>query len=192
MRQGDLEARERLVSGVYERLIHLSRKMLRNGSSVVQRWEQTEDLAHAAWFRIQRALEDEALVVQNDAHLFRLAARHLRFELIDLYRKHSGAQGFAANHLTTPAEGTPDVVNDGERFVANPTVDPAQLIAWVEFHEQVEALPEPFKAIVDLLWYQGLTQQEAAELLGVDVKTVKRRWREVKLRLADSLDSGLI
>lgn len=192
LRAGDPTAREDLVSEVYERLVRLSRKMLRSSSKAVQRWEQTEDLAHAAWFRIQRALQDTDLQLEDDAHFFRLAARHIRFELIDIFRKHTGAHGIAANHQTVSpgdADGPP---SDGERFSASETLDPQQLTAWGEFHEIVEKLPERDKEVIDLLWYQGLKQQEAADLIGVDVKTVKRRWRDVKIRLSDQLDSGLI
>lgn len=190
-RSGDESAREELISEVYERLIRLARKMLRSSSQAVQRWEQTEDLAHAAWFRIQRALQDPELKLEDDAHFFRLAARHLRFELIDIFRKHTGAHGIAANHQTATPQN--DVrPSDGERFHANPTVDPQQLAAWGEFHEIVEELPERQREVIDLLWYQGLKQQDAADLMGVDVKTVKRRWRDVKIQLSDKLDAGLI
>ncbi|MCA9134276.1 MAG: sigma-70 family RNA polymerase sigma factor [Planctomycetales bacterium] len=193
MRRGDSAAREILAARIYERLVHLARRMRQGSPLAVRRWEQTEDLAHAAWFRIQRVLENENLTIQDEVHLLRLAARHLRFELIDLYRKHSGAQGLAANHQTAAAHraGGP-IPNDGERFSANATADPKRIVAWGEFHRLVEALPEPQKAIVDLLWYQGLEQRAAAALLGVDVKTVKRRWRDVKVRLADNLDGSLI
>ncbi len=191
-RQGDTQARETLVEAVYERLVKLSRKMLRSGSTAVRRWEQTEDLAHAAWFRIQRALEDESVQFQDDAHFFRLAARQIRFELIDLYRKHSGAHGLAANHQTSAVSSAADLQADGERFAANLTSDPGRLAAWGEFHQLVEQMPDPQKAVMDLLWYQGLRQQEAAELLKVDVKTVKRRWREVKIQLSEQLDDSLV
>ena len=191
LRHGDDSAREDLISEVYERLIRLARKMLRSSSQAVQRWEQTEDLAHAAWFRIQRALQDPELELEDDAHFFRLAARHLRFELIDIFRKHTGAHGLAANHQTAKPLGDASP-SDGERFQANQTVDPQQLAAWGEFHEIVEELPDRQREVIDLLWYQGLKQQEAAELMGVDVKTVKRRWRDVKIQLSDKLDAGLI
>ncbi len=193
MRRGELEAAEVLVSSVYERLVCLSRKMLRSSSAVVQRWEQTEDLAHASWIRIQRALQDDTLKLQDDMHFFRLAAKHIRFELIDMYRKHSGANGLAANYQSARlASNDSQQLNDGERFSANITGEPSRLAAWGEFHRLVEELPEQEKTIVDLLWYQGLTQQAAAKLLGVDVKTVKRRWRDIKINLADKLDGGLI
>lgn len=194
-RQGDQSARDGLAAAVYERLVRLSRKMLRDGSTAVQRWEQTEDLAHAAWFRIQRALEDPSVDVSDHVHFFRLAARHIRFELIDAYRRHTGANGIAANHHTTPAmdsSGEGQAADDGERFAANLTSDPKRLAAWGEFHVLVEALPDKEKEIVDLLWYQGLKQQDAAELLGVDVKTIKRRWRDVKIRLSEQLEPDLI
>ena len=194
-RAGDLSAREGLAAAVYERLVRLSRKMLRDGSDAVGRWEQTEDLAHAAWFRIQRALEDPSVAVNDHVHFFRLAARHVRFELIDLYRRHTGANGIAANHATTPSgkAGSDSAVNDdGERFSANLTSDPKRLAAWGEFHILVDSLPEKEKEIVDLLWYQGLKQQDAADLLGVDVKTIKRRWRDVKLILSEQLEPDLI
>jgi RNA polymerase sigma factor (sigma-70 family) len=192
-RDGDTLAGEALVTAVYDRLLKLSRKMLRSGSRAVQRWEQTEDLAHAAWFRIQRALENDAVQVHDDAHFFRLAARHVRFELIDLYRKHSGAHGLDANHHTVPRSAEHgQAIADEERFAANRSGEPRRLAAWAEFHQLVEQLPDKEREVVDLLWYQGLKQEEAAELLGVDVKTVKRRWREVKLKLSELLDPGLI
>ena len=193
MRQGDPDAREQIVASIYERLIKLSRKMIRGGSRSIRRWEQTEDLAHAAWFRIQRALEDPNLTLENDSHLFRLAARHMRFELIDIYRKHQGAQGIAANHQTVARDGMgADVVPEHERYSANQTNDPQRIAAWGEFHQLVEDLPDREKEVVDLLWYQGLKQQDAADLVGVDVKTIKRRWRDVKLRLSEQLDGSLV
>lgn len=191
-RAGNDESKEQLVAAVYERLIKLSRRMLRSSSAVVQRWEQTEDLAHSAWFRIQRVLDDESVEVQDDAHFFRLAARHIRFELIDLYRKLSGAHGIAANHQTSPREGHEAAAGDGERFRANQTADPKRLADWAEFHRVVEGLPDKEKAVVDLLWYQGLKQQAAADLLHVDVKTVKRRWRNAKLELSEKLDGRMV
>lgn len=192
-RAGNEAAREQLVASVYERLIKLSRRMLRGSSAMVQRWEETGDLAHAAWFRIQRALEDEKLEVKDNSHFFRLAARNIRFELIDIYRKLNGAQGIGANHHTVRSKGEQaEESSDGERFAANHTMDPQRMNSWIEFHRVVDDLPEKERTIVDLLWYQGLKQQDAADLLEVDVKTIKRRWRSAKLELADKLNDDMV
>jgi RNA polymerase sigma-70 factor (ECF subfamily) len=39
----------------------------------------------------------------------------------------------------------------------------------------------------DLLFYQGLSQEESAAVLGVSVRTLKRRWREARLDLAEAM-----
>jgi DNA-directed RNA polymerase specialized sigma24 family protein len=38
--------------------------------------------------------------------------------------------------------------------------------------------------VVDLLFFNDLTQLEAAGLLGIDESTVKRRWARARVRLA--------
>jgi RNA polymerase sigma-70 factor (ECF subfamily) len=55
---------------------------------------------------------------------------------------------------------------------------------------QVGALPEEGRAAFDLLWFQGLTQAEAAVVLGVAEVTVRRRWLAARLRLQDLLRDG--
>ena len=38
---------------------------------------------------------------------------------------------------------------------------------------------------MDLLWYQELTQDQAADVLGISKSTLKRRWMATRLKLAD-------
>ena len=64
------------------------------------------------------------------------------------------------------------------------TNDPGKLDFWKRFHEAVREFPEGEREVVELLWYQELTQEEAAEILGIDKSTVKRRWRSVRLKLS--------
>ena len=47
------------------------------------------------------------------------------------------------------------------------------------------------REVFDLLWYHGLTQDEAAALIGVSVRTVKSRWRSARLRIAEALGGEL-
>ena len=42
-------------------------------------------------------------------------------------------------------------------------------------------LPDAEREVFDLLWYEGLTQVEAANVLGVTERTIKNRWRNAKL-----------
>jgi RNA polymerase sigma-70 factor (ECF subfamily) len=53
--------------------------------------------------------------------------------------------------------------------------------------EAIERLPDEEREVFDLLRIQGLTQPEAAELLGVSVRTVQRRLGSSILMLSDVL-----
>jgi DNA-directed RNA polymerase specialized sigma24 family protein len=64
--------------------------------------------------------------------------------------------------------------------------------AWTRFHEQVGTLPEEEKEVVALLWYGGVSQPEAASVLGVSLATLKRRWQAARLRLSELLDDCVV
>jgi RNA polymerase sigma-70 factor (ECF subfamily) len=52
-------------------------------------------------------------------------------------------------------------------------------------------MPEAEREVFDLLWYQGMTQEEAADLLGLSLSTVRRRWQAARLRLYEALGGEL-
>jgi RNA polymerase sigma-70 factor (ECF subfamily) len=124
---------------------------------------------------------------------FRLAALQIRRELHDLAKHYYGPRGIGANHVTAAGESPYD--NESADAMARQPhgteEDPANLAAWTEFHDQVERLPEEERDVVDLLWYQELSQTEAATLLGVSDRTVKRRWATARLRLHKILEGTL-
>jgi RNA polymerase sigma-70 factor (ECF subfamily) len=57
------------------------------------------------------------------------------------------------------------------------------LAQWTELHQQINAMPDEERELVDLLFYQGLTQAEAAEVLNVSVRTIQRRWHALLCKL---------
>lgn len=61
------------------------------------------------------------------------------------------------------------------------TDDPAALAEWTAFHEAVDALSPPHQELFHLLHYVGLTQAEAAELLGQPLRTLKTHWQQAKI-----------
>jgi len=77
------------------------------------------------------------------------------------------------------------------REAAHSTWGPDRLAAWADFHEQAGALPGEEQEVFDLVWYQGLTHAQAAELLGVATKTVQRRWHAACVRLSEALGGEL-
>jgi RNA polymerase sigma-70 factor (ECF subfamily) len=170
-----------------ERLRRLARKMLR-GYPELRGWEQTDDVLQNAAMRLSRTLKQ----IRPDSvrSFINLAAVAIRRELIDLTRHYYGPAGPGRYHVN-PAR------SDGSGSPVSPlepgtdTDDPARLAAWTEFHDQVEALPDEEKEVFDLLWYQGLSQGEAAALLGVTERVVKYRWRSARLTLHQRLGGRL-
>jgi RNA polymerase sigma-70 factor (ECF subfamily) len=181
LRAGDDSARAELLSCARQNLERLTRKMLR-GWERVHRWEQTPDVMQNALVRLYRALEE--CRPASAVEFFRLAATSIRRELQDLARHYYGPQGDGANHAT------PNWRTHGAGADEAPTwdfgavdEDPADLAVWTEFHAGVARLPDEERAAFDLLWYQELSQAEAAELLGISERTLKRRWAAARLRL---------
>jgi RNA polymerase sigma-70 factor (ECF subfamily) len=180
MNAGDPAVRDELIRRAYDRLRRLTRKMLQDFSRV-RRWEDTDDVLHESLLRLLGALKDVPL--ESPQQFFRLAATQVRRELLDLTRHYFGPQGPGANHASDAAGRDSDEgPRPGYERISS-TFEPSQLLAWTEFHRQVEGLPEEERAAFDLCWYQGLTQAEAALLLNVSEATVKRRWLAARARL---------
>jgi RNA polymerase sigma-70 factor (ECF subfamily) len=184
LRAGDVSARDELLRIACDRLGRLARKMLR-GYPGVGRWEQTDDVLQNAAIRLYRALEE--IQPASVRSFINLAAVQLRRELIDLARHYDGPEGPGRHHASRDGSAVPA----GPADAADDTSDPARLAAWTEFHEQVAALPDAEREVFDLLWYQGLSQAEAAALLGVTERVVKYRWRLARLRLHERLGGRL-
>ncbi len=178
LRAGDQAARDPLLQLACQRLGWLARKMLRDFPGVA-RWEGTDDVLQNATLRLHRALK--SVTPESSRSFFNLAAVQIRRELIDLSRHYYGPQGVGANHESLGrSDSLRGPVLDGP---AHETNEPARLAGWTEFHSHVEALPDEQREVFNLLWYQGLTQLEAAELIGVSERVVKWRWRAARLAL---------
>jgi RNA polymerase sigma-70 factor (ECF subfamily) len=117
----------------------------------------------------------------------------MRRELIDLARHYGGPEGPGAHHSTQARRnGAGNVGSNPPAYEpSDVTHDPERLAAWTEFHRQVEALDDEDREVFDLLWYQGLTQAEAATLLGVSERTISRRWLAARLSLHRALGGHL-
>jgi RNA polymerase sigma-70 factor (ECF subfamily) len=181
---GDEATYGQLLAHAVERLRRLARKMLRAFPDL-RRWEMTDDVLQNALLRLHRCLAE--VRPRSTKDFFNLAAVQMRRELLDLAKHHFGPQGGAANHHTDGHGLAADDEGGPLRQLQDAAEEPATLDDWTEFHAQVEALPEDERQAVGLLYYQGLSQEEAAAVLGVSVRTVKRRWQSARLLLARAL-----
>lgn len=177
---GDAAAHDALLYHTCDRLLRLTRKMFHSYPGL-RRWEQTDDVFQNSMLRLHRALTE--VRVESVRHFFNLAAVQVRRELLDLAKHHFGPEGAGANHHT---DGQP--ADDEGGSLHDSAAEPGDLSAWSEFHAQVEKLPIDELEVVNLLYYEGLTQEEAAKVLGVSHRTLKRRWQSAKLKLHEVLN----
>jgi RNA polymerase sigma-70 factor (ECF subfamily) len=181
MRAGDAAARDELLRRAGGRLERLTRKMLRDFPGV-KRWEQTDDVLQNALVRLLRALKE--IEPASVREFLALTALQIRRELVDLARHYGGPLGPGAHHATRAGLENPERPLEEK---PDPAPEAGVLDGWHEFHSQVDRLPAPEREVVDLLFYQGLPQAEAAALLKVTVRTVQRRWQAALLELHGNL-----
>jgi RNA polymerase sigma-70 factor (ECF subfamily) len=185
---GDERARDELLNGACRRLVHLTHRMLRAFPGV-RRWEDTDDVVQNAAVRLWEALK--VVQPQSATHFYRLAALHIRRELIDLARHYQGPEGLGARHASEDHARAGSCSAGPAHDRKDSTYEPSRLAQWAEFHRQVAALADEEAQAFDLIWYQGLTQAEAADLLGVSQRTFRRRWQAARLQVMRALDGPL-
>jgi RNA polymerase sigma-70 factor (ECF subfamily) len=147
----------------------------------VARWEKPDDVLQDALIRLELSLKQAAPATGRD--FFRLAAARIRRELNDLARHCFGPAGLGANYKTW-GEGDTE---DEPRQPGDATSDPALLAAWSELDARIRERFAADRDLFDLLWYQGITQADAAAVLEVSERTINKRWIAARLRLRDTL-----
>ncbi len=175
---GNAAARDLLIELANRRLWRLTQTMLRDHPSLA-RWEEADDVYQRAVVRLWQALRD--CRPESAVQFYRLAAQVLRRELIDMARHYFGPHGLAAHHAT-PNWNVGDAGVPLEP-AAGSTWNPANLQPWTDFHECVERLPDELRVVFDLLWYQGLSQADAAKLLDLSQRTLERRWHAARVEI---------
>jgi RNA polymerase sigma factor (sigma-70 family) len=189
LREGDLGVRDELVGAISGRLERLAHTLLRGSFGRVGRWADTGDVFQGAAVRLWAALAE--CRPETPLHFHRLSARLVRYELIDLARHYFGPHGLGAKYETPvsdPASDSTPLPADpaAPHPPSGPAVDPAAL------HTAVAALPEDEATVTDLLFYQGLNQEAVASHLGVDVRTVQRRWQRARRKLGELLEPDAV
>ncbi len=156
-REGDAEANERLMQAVYQRLHKLAAQFM-SGERPNHTLSAT-GLVHEAYIKLMGA--DAAW--EDRAHFFGVAARTMRHVLVD----------YAKSRKRAKRGGEAERVDLDEIDLSDPRHDETLL----ELNEALERLAkqdERKASLVELVYFGGLTQEEAAETLGVSTATVTR------------------
>jgi len=158
----------RLVLPKLRRLAQYLMKGERKGHTL-----QATDLVDQIYMRLVAAKDRDW---QNRQHFFAIAARAMRRHLIDHARARPDAESVpleAIGHLL-PA--------DGSKLELALTVD--RLL-----DQLAEAEPE-WCTLVEVKYFLGLTDEEAAEMLDLKLRTLQRMWRDARQWLFEHMEPG--
>lgn len=174
-----------LIEHAVDRLYALTRRMLR-AYPHLRRWEQTDDVFQIAAMRLYRSLE--SVRPDSAARFWGLAGTQIRRTLIDLARHHFGPEGIHSKYRSDVLELTGTEEGDLTETDSTRRNTSLSIEDWVLFHQTVDALPVEEREVVELIWYGDLSQPRVADELRISLRTVKRRWRSARLKLAEVLE----
>jgi RNA polymerase sigma factor (TIGR02999 family) len=174
-RQGSSEAVEQLFALVYQDLRRLAQQYTseeRPGHTL-----QATALVHEAYLRL---FGGSMVELEDRAHFFVVAARRMRRILIDYARteqseKHGGRQA-----RVSLAEAADVAVWRRE-----------ELLALDEALSGLEELAPRVSRVIELRFFAGLTEAEAAQALRISPATIKRDWAFARVWLRRQMNDSL-
>jgi len=172
VQQGDPRAAEELIPLVYEELRNLAAHKMANeapGQTL-----QPTALVHEAWLRLVG--KDGPARFQNRAHFFGAAAEAMRRILIERARRKKVLEkgGFV----------TPEECTESKLVVTAPA---DELLA---VHAALDSLAAQDPAAADLVklrYFVGMSMPEAAEALGMPLRSAERLWTFARAWLRDEI-----
>ena len=175
VQQGDPKAAEELLPLVYDELRKLAAHQMAHeapGQTL-----QPTALVHEAWLRLVGAPEQGW---DNRGHFFAAAAEAMRRILVDnARRKQSLKHGGGLERL------------DLEHLDVALAEDDATVLAVNEALDRLAAEDAQCAELVKLRFFAGLSNVEAARMLGLAERTAKRTWAYARARLYEELKQML-
>jgi RNA polymerase sigma factor (TIGR02999 family) len=168
---GDRQASEQLLPLVYAELRRLAGARMRREAA--GHTLQPTALVHEAWLRM---VGDGKQSWQNRAQFFGAAAEAMRRILIERARRKSRLK-----------RGNGQVLLDiAELDVAAAMPDDKVLLVDEALEQLKQEDPEKARVVM-LKFFAGLTNEQAAEVLNVNERTVRRQWEFAKAWLFDRI-----
>jgi RNA polymerase sigma factor (TIGR02999 family) len=170
----DLHSAAEIMPIVYDELRRLAAaKMARESAAYTL---QPTALVHEAWLRLGH---DPRAGWKNRAHFFAAAAEAMRRILIDDARRRGARRhGGGLEKVSFDATDVP---------LPAPEMTDANLLLLNDAMENLAAI-EPRKAeLVKQCYFVGLTVEEAAEVLGISLRTAERDWHYTRAWLVNEM-----
>ena len=179
----DSIAWDRIVPLVYTELRAIAHRQLQRERQ--SHTLNTTALVHEAFLRLA---DQPGIRWQSEAHFFAIAARVMRQVLVDYARYHRAAKRAGAHQQmeldAIAAQESGTMASDS--LLADERAD--LLVALDEALARLAAFDERLVRVVECRFFGGLTEQETAQALAVNARTVRRDWVKAKAWLQRALD----
>jgi len=168
-RSGDEEAGSQLMDLVYAELHRIAASQMnrQRGAHTLQ----TTAVLHEAYLRLRRS---ESIDWQDSRHFYAIATLQLRRVLIDHARRAQSERRGGSYEMVALLDSDSGVVSLDDR-----------LLALDEALTKLASLDRRAARVVELRFFGGLTEMEAAETLDISVATLKRDWNFAKTWLTN-------
>jgi len=170
-RDGKRESLDALLPLVYDELKRIAAYKL--ASERANHTLQATALVHEAYLRL---IDQHSVDWQNRAHFFAIASEMMRRILVNHAESHNAKKRGDGKTLIS--------LDDVDDLAADSEVD---LIFLDNALKELAEFDAVQARIVELKFFGGLTNEEAAEVLGVSDSTVKREWRMARAWLTTKL-----
>ena len=172
LRAGDLKARDALFAASYTELHRLARSRLRQGgrNAVLD----TSSLVHESYLRF---VSSGALRAEDRRAFFAYASQVMRSVIVDSVREHIAQKRGGDWRPLTLSTQLPVAVPEHEEII-------------LRVHEalgDLEKADPRLGQVAQMRYFGGYSEQEIAETLEVNERTVRRDWEKARLILAELL-----
>lgn len=134
---------------------------------------QATALVHEAYLRL---IDQHSVDWQNRAHFFAIASEMMRRILVNYAESHNAKKRNEGKTLVS--------LDDVENLAGESEVD---LIFLDNALKELAEFDEKQAKIVELKFFGGLTNEEAAEVMSISESTIKREWRMARAWLTTKL-----
>jgi RNA polymerase sigma factor (TIGR02999 family) len=177
-RAGDTAAAEKLMPIIYDELRQVARRCLKKKSD--HHTLQPTELVHETYMRLFKPEAGESMTEWKDrTHFFAVAALQMRRILVDHARARQAGKREGNRQRVDMTEV------DGHLLPRN-----IDLVALDEALRLLEQKHPRHAKIVELRFFGGMTEKEAAEALEISVTTLKREWEFARAWLFKRLRSS--
>jgi RNA polymerase sigma factor (TIGR02999 family) len=170
-RNGDREAENELFAIVVPDLRHLAHYLMkgeRKGHTL-----QATELVNQIYLRLVAAKDQDW---RNRKHFFAIAARAMRRYLIDYARGRPDAQFVALEGM--------------ENFLPADSAKVSLAITVDGLLEKLALIQPEWSMLVEMKFFLGLTDEEAADALNIKLRTMQRMWSDARQWLFSQLDTA--